>query len=113
MLGRYTTGPVAARAEHSRGALGCRRPVVAPTDPARKERAWNGHVPSGGGTAVVASIGLVPEPGDARTRSLVALAGRMDHGRPNPRPGRNPRDRGERLTRPWSTQPRHRGETTR
>ena len=25
MLGRYTTGPVAARAEHSRGARGCRR----------------------------------------------------------------------------------------
>ena len=25
MLGRYTTGPVAARAEHSRGAPGCRR----------------------------------------------------------------------------------------
>src|SRR6478672_5232847 len=34
MLGRYTTGPVAARAEHSRGTLGCRhrppraRPVL-------------------------------------------------------------------------------------
>src|SRR5437870_232360 len=28
MLGRYTTGPVVAMAEHSRGALPCRRPAT-------------------------------------------------------------------------------------